>query len=374
LRDILDTLYGFVGVYDLNGTLIYANHAPFAAATAKPDGVVGKPFWDADCWVHSQLEQTRLREMMNRAIQGEVVRYEANPMLPGGRQIIVDLTFGPLRDEHGAILNIIGFGIDITKRKEAEASLIQAKEAAEAASQAKSEFLANMSHEIRTPMNGILGLTRVVLDSPLDSEQREYLSLVQDSAESLLTIINDILDVSKIEAGKFTLEPRDFALRDLVRETVRRMQVAAETKGLVLGCEIGAGVPDMVHGDPVRLQQVLTNLIGNAIKFTSAGKVGVTVRNSGDNADVMELSVFDTGIGIPIEKQNMIFDAFSQVDGSITRKFGGTGLGLTIARHLVHLMGGRIWVESKEGAGSIFRFTARTPAVSVSDLALTGKA
>jgi len=356
LRDVLDSLYGFVGLYTLDGIILEANRAPLEAAGVKGEDVIGQPAWDTYWWSHSAYEQARLREMMGRAAQGEVVRYEATVRVRGGRKIAVDVTFGPLRDENGAVANIIGFGVDITQRKEAEAQLIQAKEAAEAASRAKSEFLANMSHEIRTPMNGVLGLTEVVLDTRLNDEQREYLTLVRSSAESLLTIINDILDVSKIEAGKLNLEERDFALREAVDETVKRMQVAAGAKGLALRCAVRADVVDTVRGDSGRLQQVLINLIGNAVKFTNAGYVEVAVENS---AEGLHFSVTDTGIGIPAEKQSMIFDAFTQVDGSYTRKFGGTGLGLAIASRLVKIMGGRIWVESTERLGSTFHFTVR---------------
>jgi PAS domain S-box-containing protein len=359
LRDILDSLYGFVALCTLDGTLIDANRAPLEAAGLRAEDVVGKPFWDTYSWSHSGFEQTRLREMLARAARGELVRYEANIRVRNGRQLIMDATFGPLRDQHGVITSIIGFGVDITQRKEAEAQLIQARDAAESASRAKSEFLANMSHEIRTPMNGILGLTEVVLDSELEAEQREYLTLVRSSAESLLNIINDILDVSKIEAGKLSLDLRDFGLHDLVSDTVKRLQVAADAKGLRLGYDVRSEVPDLLRGDPGRLRQILINLIGNAIKFTTAGSVTITVQNLPESTDTLHFSVSDTGIGIPPDKQSMIFEAFTQVDGSYTRKFGGTGLGLTIASHLVKLMRGRIWVESKQGQGSTFHFTAR---------------
>jgi len=364
LRDILDALYGFVGLYTLDGIVLEANRAPLEAAGVTAEEAIGKPAWETYWWSHSAHEQTRLREMMGRAAQGEVVRYEATIRVRGGRKIIVDVTFGPLRDQHGEISNIIGFGVDITQRKEAEAQLIQAKEAAEAANRAKSEFLANMSHEIRTPMNGVLGLTEVVLDSPLNEEQREYLTLVRSSAESLLTIINDILDVSKIEAGKLSLEIRDCDLRVLLEETAKRLQVSAAAKGLELRWSVAQDVAEIVRCDSGRLQQVLTNLIGNAVKFTSSGYVVVSIENFAGDINVLHFAVNDSGIGIPLEKQGMIFEAFTQVDGSYTRRFGGTGLGLTIASRLVKMMGGRIWVESKEGEGSTFHFTVQLAPVA----------
>jgi PAS domain S-box-containing protein len=359
LRDILDSLFGFVGLFSLDGTLIYANRSPLEATGIKAEDALGKPFWESPAWSHSEFERTQLREMMARAAKGEVVRYEASVRVRDGNTIIMDAALGPLRDEQGAISSIIGFGIDITQRKKAEADLIQAKEVAESASRAKSEFLANMSHEIRTPMNGIIGLTEVLLDSRLDAEQHEYLTLVKGSAESLLTIINDILDVSKIEAGKLRLEVREFGLRGLVHGVLSALKVSADEKKLELSATIGVDAPENVRGDSGRLRQVLINLAGNAIKFTNQGKIVVGVEIAHESKDLLHFWVSDTGIGIPADKQSMIFEAFTQVDGSSTRRFGGTGLGLTIASRLAGMMGGRIWVESKEGEGSTFHFTAR---------------
>jgi two-component system, sensor histidine kinase and response regulator len=359
LRDILNSLYGFVGLFTLDGKLIDANHAPQEALGINVEEVRDTPFWEVSCWSHSTFEQARLREMLARAAEGEVVRYEASILVRDGHQLILDVTYGPLRDQHGVISNIIGFGVDITARKQAQADLLHAKEAAESASRAKSEFLANMSHEIRTPMNGIIGLTEVLLDTSLDADQREYLTLVQGSAASLLTIINDILDVSKIEAGKLSLERREFDLRAMVLDMLSGLKVPAGAKGLSLVCGVDPDVPAQLCGDPGRLRQILVNLVGNAIKFTERGEVSVTIKRWAESADALHFSVRDSGIGIPAEKQSLIFEAFTQVDGSFTRRFGGTGLGLTIASRLTQMMGGRIWVESEEGHGSTFHFTAR---------------
>src|SRR5262249_27742001 len=260
-------------------------------------------------------------------------------------------------DEAGAIREWVGIHTDIDDIKRAEAAQREAREAAEAANRAKSEFLANMSHEIRTPMNGIIGMTELALDTELTGEQREYLEMVKSSADYLLAVINDILDFSKIEAGKLDLDPIDFNLRDHLDDTVTTLALRAHTKGLELACHVLGDVPDALVGDPGRLRQILVNLVGNAIKFTEHGEGVIRVRKEPDpepGAVVLHFSVQDTGIGIPREKLGLLFQAFSQVDSSNTRKYGGTGLGLAISAQLVKLMGGHVWVESEPGVGSTF--------------------
>jgi PAS domain S-box-containing protein len=360
-RLILDTAYdAFVGI-DAEGRIIDWNPQAEATFGWSRAEALGRPV--AETIIPPQFRESyrrRLEQTLARA-QGAVLnkRIEITAIRRDGSEFPVEAAITPVRLGESHLFH--AFLHDISRRKRYESELREAKDAAEAANRAKSAFLANMSHEIRTPMNAVIGMAELVLDTPLDAEQREYLKLVLESAESLLSIINDLLDFSKIEAGKFELDPVAFDIHESLGDTMKSLAVRAHKKGLELVHEIGVDVPQRVAADPNRLRQVVVNLVGNAIKFTDRGEVVLTVarETAADDQALLHFAVRDTGIGVPEHKREAIFRAFEQADSSTTRRFGGTGLGLTISSALVDLMGGRMWIESEEGKGSTFHFTAR---------------
>ena len=324
---------GVVTSWNRGATRLYGHTAAEA---------IGRPRRDLDLW---DTRDERVEAVTPAS-------YETCAKTKTGQLVEVSVVATPFRDEAGRPMGELTIVRDISALKQKEA-------AAEAANRAKSEFLATMSHEIRTPMNGVIGMTALLLDTPLTREQRDYAETVHRSGEALLAIINDILDFSKIEAGRLELEPVPFALRETLGETIKTLASLAHAKSLELAYEIRPGVPDDLVGDIGRLGQILVNLVGNAIKFTERGEVAVRVDTESVTADrvTLRVAVQDTGIGIAADKSRLIFDAFAQADASTTRRFGGTGLGLAICRRLVERMGGRIWLDSEPGRGSTFHFT-----------------
>jgi PAS domain S-box-containing protein len=342
---------------DREGRFTFANTA-FCRLMGKPrNAIYGETdfdFYPAD--LASKYRRDDRRVMETGEVFEDIEEYEQD-----GETRYVQVLKSPVRDSFGNIVGVQVAFWDVTEKVAVQRALEKAKQAAEEANRAKSDFLANMSHEIRTPMNAILGMAQLLEETPLNPEQREYLRIIRESGDNLLALINTVLDFSKIEAGRIELDAVEFQLREVVGDVMKALAVRAHKKQIELACRVAPDVPEDLIGDPIRLRQILINLVDNAVKFTERGEVvvDITCRECTEHEAFLQFSVRDTGIGIPAEKQKLIFAAFEQADKSTTRKYGGTGLGLSICTRLVALMGGTIEVESQPGVGSTFRFTAR---------------
>lgn len=345
---------------DVNGRFVFVSQS-FCELVKRPfDKIFGRTDFDL---FPPELAEKYHKDDLQVIESGKRYATIEEHTTPEGESLYVEVRKTPLLDSKGRCIGVQGIFWDVTDRIRIEKEREEAKRAAEAANQAKSEFLANMSHEIRTPLNGVFGMTELLLETELSDEQREYLNMIRESGELLLTVINDILDFSKIEAGRLDLEREPFELREVLGDTIKTLSLRAHHKGLELACRIDPAAPEFVVGDSTRLRQVITNLVGNAIKFTERGEVVLDVTCEQKSAEQARLrfAVRDTGVGVPPEKLSRIFDAFEQADASTTRRYGGTGLGLSISSKLVNLMGGEMGVESEVNNGSTFFFSATFP-------------
>lgn len=352
---------------DTNGCIIRVNNAERVLLGFKPEELEGRPIWELVAPAERAVSEASVRGKLSRCLP--IAPFTRTYDCQDGAKLFLEIHDALITTAAGEVLGLRSCLLDQSEQERARVKLntyageLEAKNVAldealreaNEASRVKGEFLANMSHEIRTPINGVMGMTELLLDTELTSEQREHLQCVKISSDALLSVINDVLDFSKIEAGKLELEEIAFDLRTTLEETLMTLAFAAEEKNIELNCELADDVPERVTGDPTRLRQILLNLLSNAVKFTSHGEVHLSAARAGDTeAPILHLQVRDTGVGIPPEKCKLIFEAFTQADGSTTRQHGGTGLGLTISSRLVDLMGGKLWVESTSGQGSCF--------------------
>jgi PAS domain S-box-containing protein len=359
LHTLMDNLPDSIYFKNREGQFTLVNRALARTfGCGEPDELTGKTDFDFFTSEHAQQAWDDEQDLVHERVA--VVSKEEKETWQDGRETWVMTTKLPFRDTGGNVIGTFGISRDITERKRMERDLSAAREAAEDANRAKSEFLANMSHEIRTPMNGVIGMAHLALDTDLNDEQRDYIETVRASGEKLLALINDILDFSRIEAGRMDLDLVEFDLPQALHDLMKPFALTAEEKGLELIWGLSENVPIAIVGDPLRLRQILVNLVGNALKFTETGEVELAVRatpgDAGGELVRLAFTVRDTGIGIPDDKWARIFDPFSQVDSSTTRRFGGTGLGLSISAQLVQLMGGRLGLKSEPGKGSAFHF------------------
>ena len=380
-RTVVNSVKEVIFQADMQGRWTFLNEAWKDITGFEVEETIGTPFYH---FIHED-DREKSRMLLRPVISGkqESVRYEVRYITKDDEVRWVEVFTQLLTDGDGNVIGTSGTCTDVTERRMAEEALREyaheleeAKVQAEAATRAKSEFLANMSHEIRTPLNGVIGMTSLLLDTDLTAEQREFVETVRTSGDALMTILNDILDFSKIEAGQLDLEREPFILRSCIEDALDMVAPQAAEKGLELAYLVNDAVPERVRGDITRVRQILVNLLSNAVKFTDEGEVYISVKakpvpqNADSDADPSHevfISVKDTGIGIPEDRQSVLFESFSQVDASTTRKYGGTGLGLTISKRLSEMMGGSIWLESEEGVGSTFTFSIQVEALAPPD-------
>jgi PAS domain S-box-containing protein len=352
-RSLIESNIDALMTTDPSGIITDVNKQMEALTGSTRDELIGAPF--KDCFTDPKRAEAGIRRVLS---EKSVTDYELTARARDGTQTVVSYNATTFYDRGRTLQGVFAAARDVTERKRVELELLQAKAAAESANSTKSDFLASMSHEIRTPMNAIMGIADLLAKTRLTPEQDKYVQIFRRSGDNLLNLINDILDLSKVEASQLDLERTGFSLSDDLEKVIEMVAPRAQEKGLALTCEIAADVSNDLVGDPTRLRQVLLNLLGNAVKFTPDGSVSLKVERDGDSSvpTALRFTVSDTGIGIPHEKLNRVFERFTQGDSSTTRRFGGSGLGLTISRRLVELMGGRIWVESEVGKGSQFGF------------------
>ena len=352
-RSLIESNIDALMTTDPSGIITDVNKQMEALTGCTRDELIGAPF--KGYFTDPERAEAAIKRVLS---EKSVTDYELTARARDGKQTVVSYNATTFYDRNRTLQGVFAAARDVTERKRVEAELQQAKAAAESASRTKSDFLASMSHEIRTPMNAIMGIADLLAKTTLSPEQDKYVQIFRRAGDNLLNLINDILDLSKVEASQLELERTSFSLNDHLEKVTEMVAARADEKGLSLVCEIAPDVPTNLVGDPTRLRQVLLNLIGNAIKFTQSGGVSLRVALDADSSipTALRFTVTDTGIGIPDEKLGRVFERFTQADSSTTRRFGGSGLGLTISKRLVELMGGRIWVESEVGKGSVFAF------------------